>query len=259
MPLGGTKQTDVIDCLACFGRGMVRTDKEAEIVLVGDIGHFGRDGSQRGDLWTWEAALAWADVILWGNHDRALVSQAHAFGGYTSPLPEVYEIIKEARWQGKLKLAHVSHGFLITHAGLHTVFHMQHAPPHVKNDAAEFATWINAVEDEDAPAHPAQRAVRDAVGFARGGPSHVGGILWRDIDEKLYPKFRQIFGHSADAKKHQIRYCGQFAHTRDFDYACKTFGELSYCIDIGGKGAVKEDNCLAGIWLPSEEIVRVDL
>lgn len=257
--------TDAPNCDKCEGDGWCRTDKPAEVVLVGDIGHFGRGGSPTGDLLTWIAAVRWADVILWGNHDRALVDNGHAFGGYVYPGPEVYHVIERARSEGKLKLAHEAYGFLITHAGLVAAFAQQSVPEIIKQNVTWFVEWINQGEHPDFLPDDRELgknifAVRDAIGARRGGRSNVGGILWRDIDERLYSPFRQVFGHSADHKKHQVRYCYGKQHTRDIEHLVdEARYSPSYCIDVGGKGGNPGDNCLAGIWLPDERIVKVDL
>jgi hypothetical protein len=252
-------------CPNCEGDGWCRTDKPAEVVLVGDVGHFGHGGSPTADLLTWIAAVRWADVILWGNHDRAIVDSGHAFGGFMFPPKEVFHVVARARAEGKLKLAHSAYGFLITHAGLVAAFAQQSVPEVLKHDVEAFVEWINQGEDPDFL--PEDRnlgknifAVRDAIGARRGGRSNVGGILWRDIDERLYTPFRQVFGHSADGKAHKVRYCYSKQHTRDLEHLVdEARFAPSYCVDVGGKGDKPGDNCLAGIWLPQERIVRVDL
>lgn len=250
-----------IDCANCEGDGWCRTNKPAEIVMLGDIGHFGVDGSPTGDMLTWRAARAWADVILWGNHDRAIVAPQHAFGGYSGYDPTVKHIVARARAEGKLKLAHSSHGFLFTHAGLALAFRENNGvPEETKTDPTAFADWINLVEDEDhlTPEVKVQIGVRDAISYRRGGMSGTGGILWRDVNEKLYDGYRQVFGHSADHEEHRVRFCTANQHSRYLDSL--PVGEpISYCVDVGGKGGRPGDECLAGIWLPNEEIVRVDL
>lgn len=245
------------NCSHCDGDGWARTDEDVEVILLGDIGHFGKGGSPTGDLLTWRAAVLWADVILWGNHDRAMVDEGHAFSGFQRHPHEVFHWIQQARWEGKLKLAHVSHGFLLTHAGLHLDFRNQDVDDSIKKDPREFAAWINSVEDPDSPFDdPHKMAVRDAISRKRGGGSPSGGILWRDIDEKLYDGFRQVFGHSADHKSHVVRFCTKNSFSRKLRNLPRF---PSYCIDIGGKGDNPGDNCLAGIYLPDEKIVRVDL
>lgn len=253
------------ECQTCFGDGIARVDFDTEIVLLGDIGHWGADGSPTGDILTLRAAINWADVILWGNHDRALVDGAHHFRGYMRPTPEAYHLISRARYLGKLKLAHSSFGYLLTHAGLHKAFENQRVTEpgdellhHAKTDPVKFVEWINQAEDP-VTGTACQMAVCNAIGLARGGAGHAGGILWRDIQEKLYIKFPQVFGHSADPQ-HQIRVCAEKGYFRTNKQAPSDLQTpFSYCIDIGGKGDKLGDNCLAGIYLPSEEIVRVDL
>lgn len=249
------------ECLACNGQGWVRTKRdEVEIVLVGDICHLGHGASPTGDMLTLKAAVDWADVRLWGNHDRAAVDAGHQFSGYQSPGPEIRHMYKLA----DMKLAYEAHGFLITHAGLHEAFRYQ-VPEEgqedmfqiIKDDPAAFADWINQICDINAECTPSQNAVRDAIGRWRGGGSPAGGILWRDIDEKLYMGFRQVFGHSAD-RKHQVRYCTRKNHTRNLE-SIKGWGDWSYCVDVGGKGDHPGDNCLAGIYLPDETIVKIDM
>lgn len=244
------------ECELCDGDGWRRAGRDkVEIVLVGDIGHFGADGSPTGDMLTYRAAILWTDVRLWGNHDRAVVDGGHEFNGYLPPMPETRHYVAMAN----LKLAHAAHGFLITHAGLHAAFKSQpNVPPEVKTDPAVFADWINAVSDMNAEPTVAQFAVRDAIGRYRGGGANGSGILWRDIDEKLYDGFRQVFGHSA-SREHIVRYAHRNWYTGKPFVAQKAPEDTSYCIDVGGKGAMPGDRCLAGIYLPEEKIVRVDL
>lgn len=240
---------EYIECGLCNGLGVSRYLRdEVEVVLVGDIGHWGVDGSPTGDLMTLQAATLWADVILWGNHDRALVEDFHRFRGYMRPTPEAYHLLSMA----DMKLAHESYGYLITHAGLAYAFKFQKdVPEEVFADPAAFVAWINEVADPMAEGTPSQIAVRDAIGSIRGG-SGTGGILWRDINEKLYDGYRQVFGHSADHKKGMVRGCNKSDHTRSLD----RYGEYqSFCIDVGGKN----NGALAGIYLPDLHIARVDL
>jgi hypothetical protein len=240
-------------CLNCDGEGWARTNEPVDVVLVGDVGHFGTDASPTADLMTWKAAVLWADVILWGNHDRACIEPWHEFKGYIRPRPEVYHMFGQARAQGKLKLAHATNGFLVTHAGLHLAFRDQDVSPEIKADPYVFADWINAVEHPNAECTKQQIGVRDAIGHKRGGRSDAGGILWRDIDEKLYDGFRQVFGHSA-SREHIVRYAHKTWHTGKPGAAP---ANPSYCVDIGGKGS--SGKCIAGLYLPDEKIVRVDL
>ena len=242
------------ECPSCVGDGICRINHDVEIVLLGDIGHFGQSGSPTGDLLTWRAATLWADVILWGNHDRATIASQHAHRGLLMPGPETKSWMVRAESEGKLKLAHSSHGFLFTHAGLHLAFRDQKVDESLKTDPTAFADWINESENSESPSAD-QIAIRDAISVRRNGNARYGGILWRDINEKLYGGFRQIFGHSADHKERMVRYCDRNIHTRHPDM----IENPSYCIDIGGKDDRGPQACLMGIWLPEERIVRIDL
>lgn len=256
------------DCQICDGDGITRVNYDVEVVLLGDVGHFGHDGSPTGDFLTWRAADRWADVILWGNHDRAVVDPSHQFNGYLSPAKETEHLMLTLVHEKRLKLAHASHGFLLTHAGLHFVWERQAVDIVRKDDPYDVATWFN-VNDESWFSNQVTAfdeialKYRDAVGPVRGRGGNAGGILWRDISEKLYTwepdhpeRFRQIFGHSADYKEHQVRYVGRSTYTRKLDPRDEN---PSYCIDVGGKGDKPGDKTLAGIWLPDERIVQVQL
>jgi hypothetical protein len=211
------------------------------VIQLGDLGH--HSASTRGDdRDCWLAAEAGlVDRVVWGNHDRAVVDRNHWFGGsepYAEPFPEVRATIKRMKASGRLVMAQEACGWLITHAGLHAAFEFQLGTETLdKRDPAAIAAWINEVEPKGP--HP----VIDAIGYDRGGPARFGGILWRDISEDLFAGVPQIFGHSASAE-HEAR------------------GELDkwHCIDIGGEPAPlrPDQDCLMGIWLPSQEIVRVD-
>jgi len=251
-------------CPKCNNDGWGRTDKPVDIILLGDVGHFGTEGTPTGDLMAWELAIRVADVILWGNHDRAMVEEYHAFRDFHRHPIEALQCMKEARAAGKLKLAHAQHGFLMTHAGLAANFRDQDVSDNLKHDPYAFAAWINEAEDPDAEISKDQLGVRDSISRKRGGRSHAGGILWRDITEKLYDGFRQVFGHSADHAEHAVRYVAPNFYTRkrkDYDIWAQAKGAPlpSYCVDVGGSGKKLGDNCLAGIYLPDERIVRVDL
>lgn len=72
-----------------------------------------------------------------------------------------------------------------------------------------------------------------SISRSRGGWQEHGGILWRDAAESLNQDFLQIFGHTPHKEPMQ-------------------YGD-SWCIDVGCKHG---DN-LAGIWLPSMELVTL--
>lgn len=239
---------------------------EVEVVLLGDVGHFG--GVPRADIAAWELANVVADKILWGNHDIAVVNNRHQFGGYhfdSSFTHTVIPLWRRLLQEKRLLLAYESHGFLLTHAGLTDgVKQTKGLPGDILEDPRAFADWVNEASDWEADVETPKQVVRDAIGSKRGGWSPVGGILWHDIEEGLWTPwskdakgFRQVFGHSADHKKHAVRKVGRKSHTRDLSMNSELYP--SYCIDVGGRTEVGEDHCIAGLYLPDETIVRVDL
>lgn len=253
------------DCVKCHGDGWARTDKDAIVIQVGDLAHVGYTGSPTGDELCYRHAYnGWIDVILWGNHERPLVQPGLAFTDYTYN-PTVAHYIQKLHEEGRMQLAVDAHGFLITHAGLHAAFEHQNLDDLLKTNLTTLVDWLNDWDDiwldqengseKGYSIPPDFLAIRDAIHRHRGGHSPAGGILWRDINEKLYSGFRQIFGHSADHSEHQVRYCSRDSNSRKNIYSSLP----SYCIDIGGKGSKPDDSCLAGIWLPEERIARVDL
>jgi hypothetical protein len=229
------RQEGILD--DCPDSGVVRRNYDVEVVQLGDLGHFGQD-TQAKDRSMWMAAPSWLDVILWGNHDRAVWDGRHHFGGYSKPFPETYDLIKQYQGEGKLRLAHEAHGFLLTHAGLHSAYKHNKAP---QTGAADTVKWLLAHEAEDSQ-DPEFLAIRDNIGARRGGRATAGGILWRDASESLYPAYRQVFGHSAKDE----------SATRA--YQSKGVGD-SYCIDVGNK----YNGRLKGIWLPECRVVEIKL
>jgi len=219
----------------CADSGFVRCNDKVEVVQLGDLGHYGADTQAR-DRAIWASAPSWLDVILWGNHDRAVWDGRHVFGGYAKPFPETFDIIKACVKEDKLRLAAEAHGFLLTHAGLHASYKYNKAP---QESAAATAEWLCAHEDEDSQ-DPDFLAIRDAISYTRGGQATAGGILWRDASESLYKPYRQVFGHSS---KDKVRM-----------YQTGKTGN-SFCVDVGNQF----NGRLAAIYLPSEEIVEVNL
>lgn len=205
-----------------------------ETIQLGDLGHYGATQARDRDIW--ERAPAWLDVILWGNHDRAVIDGRHYFTGYSKPFPETIEMIERAQKSGQLRLAHEAHGFLLTHAGLHASYKYNEAP---QESAAATAEWLNAHEDEDSQDQDFL-AIRDRISRTRGGRATAGGILWRDASESLYKPYRQIFGHSA---KDKVR-----------TYQTGKTGN-SFCVDVGNQF----NGRLAAIMLPEERIIEVKL
>lgn len=209
------------------------------VIQLGDLGHYGITQSQRADADTWAYAHKHIHHVLWGNHDYAVHHSQHIFGGYREPFHETLDLMRRMIHEGRMHLAMEAHGFLLTHAGLAKAFRGQNVDPAIKTDLKAFVAWIESCERERHPPTP-YIGIRDAISGYRGGGANAGGILWRDAREKLYPNFRQIFGHTA--KDGKVR-----KYTGDHGF--------SYCIDTG----TTTNGRLAGIWLPSEEIIDIQV
>jgi hypothetical protein len=213
-----------------------RRAEGATVVQLGDLGHFGAT-TGADDRAVWEAAEAGlVDLVLWGNHDRAVWDRRHLFNGYDPPFPETRDCINRMLIDQRLVFALEVHGWLITHAGLHAqVKFAGHAVDGVDlYDARSIAGWLNSEQ-----AH--KSGLMNAISRRRGGLGAYGGILWRDVSEKLWGGVPQVFGHSASSQ-HVVR--GKLSHW--------------WCIDVGGQPGTLEDECLAGIFLPSQEVVKVE-
>ncbi len=231
-----------------------RVQKDVEVIQLGDLGHYSGDTQAR-DRSTWASAPSFLDVILWGNHDRAVVSGRHAFRGFQHPFPETKDDMMAAVASGKVRLAHASNGFLLTHAGLHPRW-VQYVPDKYRHHTENLAKWLN---DQDHPQSEPQgietdfESLRDLVGPVRGGwgLETAGGILWRDATEKLATNRRQIFGHTAFPNEVRVYGPDGLPESKaDEDAEC-----FSYCIDVG----TKTNGRLVGLWLPEERVVEVDL
>jgi hypothetical protein len=189
-----------------------------EIILLGDVGHYDSTTHQQ-DLLTWQLVERLPNcTALWGNHDYANVNPTqHGFTGHDMAFPEVIEIIRRV----KPVFAVERHGYVLTHAGIAPRFGAPAGtPPEI------IATTLNQCEGLP--------AVND-ISYRRGGFATQGGILWRDASEPLYDAVPQVFGHS----RGDIRRFGSNLQ--------------SWCIDV----ATKENNELAGLWLPDRKIVAV--
>jgi hypothetical protein len=228
-----------------------RLRPEVNVIQLGDLGHNGvtRDAgppkvkSPTADFWCYElVGQGIIDLMLWGNHDRAVIDSWHAYGGYTPPPMETKHLLKTLQAESRLVLAAEAHGFLLTHAGLHKQFKHNDVPEEWKTDPASLAAALNDFDRRDSDEKPigadvALQAIRDAIGTHRGGRSPYGGILWRDAGESLFEGYRQIFGHSAKDKMRKYQ----------------TPLGYSYCIDIGSP----TNGDLMGMWLPSETPVTI--
>lgn len=209
-----------------------RINHDIEVIQVGDLGHFGKE-HPTGDEMCYDAAREWIDILLWGNHDRAVVSKAHGFNGYTEPSDGARDAMQ--RVAGKMFFAVEVHGWLITHAGLHAAFKHQKTYEGFgsRTDPGEIAWFLNEAMQHDS-------ALIDNVSFYRGGRATAGGILWRDVQESIYDGVPQIFGHTVRKK------VTPYARGHD---------QKHWCVDIGDK----DNGRLAGIWLPEQRVVEVQV
>lgn len=199
-----------------------RTANDVEVIQLGDLGHYGTL-TKEDDLDTWRQASWWLDVVLWGNHERAIVEpEKHWFRGYEAPYAETQHLMENMR----PKLAYESHGYLLTHAGVHPDWMV----PGVTAELFVRAAYLM---------HGHMAGIVDDIAKFRGGNARQGGILWRDDREQLSRRVAQIFGHT----RGNIRTYTTSDPQRP----------LSYCIDVGGVS----DGNLAGIWLPEMKVVAV--
>lgn len=195
---------------------------DVRIVQLGDLGHFDHD-SQRRDYESYKLAYLTGMIVLWGNHDRAVVDpDNHAFRGFEHPGPMMQRMVEDIKPQ----IAYAVDGYLLTHAGLRPVpasLGFTHSTPELLS--VDLADWLNE-QPFDAP-------IINDIGRGRGGMQSAGGVLWRDAHEPLDTTVDQVFGHS----KGLVR----------------KYGARSYCIDCGDK----TNGVLVGMWLDTQELVAV--
>ncbi|CAM6003642.1 unnamed protein product [Sphagnum balticum] len=223
-----------------------RLRPEVKVIQLGDLGHNARYhmGSQLITPEDDEKCYKLLedkiiDIMLWGNHDRPMMRHLHRdeiFGGYVSPSLDLINRIESLRLQGKIVLAYAANEFLLTHAGLHSDW----GNISTSTDPKDIANTLNEYDyfkfdGIGSYLNPVKQFI-DTIGNVRGGYDPFGGIIWRDNNyEGLWDGVRQIYGHTAyETPQAQP----------------SKFGD-SYCIDVS-----KADR-VAGIWLPSEEIVTV--
>lgn len=225
---------------------------DVRVVSLGDLGHFGERGSAGSRLCYQAVRAGWVDLVLWGNHDRAVIDGAHEFSGYQRPDGDVVMLVRALHAQGRMPLAHAAHGHLLTHAGLHRRFAHQAEMERVdKADPEQVAAYINDLAAREMPGENA--ALWDAIGETRGGPEGAaGGILWRHWAEPLHDAFPQICGHTS-ANDVRARRLGVDEDTPNALDALAGDEPLHACLDVG----TPRNGRLAGMWLPSRELVEV--
>lgn len=212
-----------------------RTNFDVEVVQLGDLGHFGKGGTPTGDRLCYEKADDWFDVVLWGNHDRAVIDRRHAFTGFESPPETTHYLMALLAKTGKLRFAHTAHGFLLTHAGLADYW----TTPECSRTSRVVLGAVDGVVDKIERSAEENALSVNAVGRGRNGTAPVGGTLWRHHPDEKLANMRQVFGHTRGDK-------------------VRTFWNgagKSYCIDIGSPHNGK----LAGLWLPTEQVVAVQV
>lgn len=205
--------------------GMIRRD-DVQVVQVGDLVDLGKHSTDEADGAALVLARMFNMVCLWGNHERGYVDPEHTF---TTLRPVKLEMATAVLKVNRL-LAVAAHGYLITHAGVNTLYGDIPADPVLAAAAINESPWAAPV-------------VHD-IGFRRGGTSAEGGILWRDDNhESLSLAFPQIYGHTAGLIRPSLQ-------RWDIDTDERTY---SYCVDADSKKSGR----LAGIWLPSLRVVAV--
>ena len=208
-----------------------RVKNGVEVIQLGDLGDF-RKSSFPSDKQCYEALRnGWIDYLLWGNHDRAVRDERHAFSGFYRPSAMISHMMRMLEIDKRLKMAMAIHGYLLTHAGLHPQFDNAVVPEGLnKYDPYDVADYLN--QDPEKFARVDLDEFINNIGRTRGGMSFWGGILWRDNrDEPLYHEFPQVFGHTSSDG---IMVDGK-----------------SYCVDTSKSGKV------SAIWLPDKKIVSV--
>lgn len=192
-------------------------EDDVEIVLLGDVGQYDST-SHQSDLATWRLVEHLPRVtVLWGNHDYANINPS--LHSFRGWDPAYPEVMEIIR-RVKPQFAAERHGYLLTHAGLAPRF----APP----SGTPVELLVEVLNGNRG------MPVIDDISYRRGGFSTQGGILWRDESEPL-SDIPQVFGHS----RGNIRRYGARMQ--------------SWCIDV----ASKENDELAGLWLPEMKIVAV--
>lgn len=215
-----------------------RINRDVEVIQLGDLGHHGDDGNAGGDLFCFRAAVdGLIDIVLWGNHDYAVVSNRHAFHSFRTPREEVRNMMSVLVDQGRLRFAAARHGWLITHAGLGRNVMSEKLMQKHGGDPEKIAEDLNFLGELSMGGQ--FQPLIDAIDPVRGGDEPFGGILWRhwrnDSSVVKLAAVKQICGH-----------------TRGDDVRVDADGNV--CIDIGDKN----NGRLAGVWLPDGKGVIID-
>ena len=147
-------------------------------------------------------------VFLVGNHDAGYIylnlrkphsDNPYYCSGVTKSKVKQFQRkfaangIKDEFFQSNFKAAHLTQGFLMTHAGVHTSM----VKP--EETAEEFEVRANAAWHEFRNLSFKDNHLIRAAGRARGGYHPYGGVLWLDWHMEFSPHGigRQLFGHTS--------------------------------------------------------------
>jgi hypothetical protein len=182
------------------GNRIVGTDHF--IVSIGDLANCVGD-SISGDKDCLNLVGDVFDTMLIGNHEIPYFDPANKFWGFVWD-KEINQKLHSLLDEDLIGAALLSDNTLITHAGISKHFAME--------NSAEFCFSLVEAHWND---RNFNHSCFSSIGFARGGNSQVGGILWCDFDNEFVPtEFPQICGHTPRG----VRMKGN-----------------SLCIDVGSK------------------------
>lgn len=207
--LGLLRQVGIVD-------GDKRIDANDHLVIqLGDLCNCVGSSIDK-DLWALDLVdRGVIDYFLVGNHEHPYFG-GPAFNGFHYH-PEIAHKLKTLESERRLRPAALVDGILITHAGFGTQWDV----------STEGRGWdLAEAEWRKDPTG----GLFSAIGYARGGITQFGGILWADWDEPKRGNLRQLVGHTVGS---DVR---------------KRGGAM--CIDLGGG----KYNRLAGAWIRDGEI-----
>lgn len=160
------------------------------VVQLGDL----VDGRHPDDAACAEAARAWCDVVVIGNHDAAHLG-GPTFTGLAMVRPEVTQALRRLAREEVLQPAAAIDGVLVSHAGLGARWSDGHA-------RAEDLVASLADDWWDFCARGRLSDRLFGVGPERGGCAVAGGICWQDFAALLddpAPDVPQLVGHTPGA------------------------------------------------------------
>ena len=154
------------------------------VVSIGDLGNCVR-GSENGDISCFSLVGDVFDMMLMGNHEFPYFHDRVCFSGFSwdSHINRILQNLFDADLIGVAMLAGNT---LISHAGISSHFVGN------RSSSSVFATI-----EEHWKARNFNHSWFTSIGFARGGKSPAGGILWCDFDDEfITTDFPQVVGHT---------------------------------------------------------------